>query len=101
MTATSTESVGYVSKRRDDRQTLDQAVYLAKSGKSESLSRAASHLDGLPVGGWPKTEEAMQRTIDDLPWAFDRSYTCRQFVEALYTIEHADDRSSGIYRRRV
>ncbi len=79
-------------------QTLEQALHLARTGESKRLARAANVLDGLPVGGWPSTNEAMHRLVDDLPFRAEREYTREQFIARAYTIEHADARTSGIYR---
>ena len=71
-------------------QTLDQAVHLAKSGKSKSLSSAACSLLGKPVGGWPETQQAMRELRDELPLRSQREYTVQQFVDAVYITDSAD-----------
>jgi hypothetical protein len=47
-------------------------------------------LDGCPVGGWPETQQAMQRLCDELPHRSERTYSVSDVVDALYTVDHAD-----------
>jgi hypothetical protein len=74
-------------------QSLTQAVYLATSGASAALGRAALLLDGLPVGGWAETRQATLELTNYLPHRRDRSYTVGHFVSACY-----EDHDT--YRRR-
>lgn len=78
-------------------QTLIQAVHLATSGKSRDMARAALALDGLPVGGWGETAQAMRQIADYLPMRSCRSYTVGHFVEAIYAASGPD---CGRYRAR-
>ena len=68
-------------------QTLKQAVQLIRSGQSQSMSRAAGYLLGLPSGSWPETSQARQRVLGDLPLRAERAYTTSEFVEAVYCID--------------
>lgn len=79
----------------DSTETLAAALYLAR-GKSKAHARAATALDGCPVGGWGETQQAFQRLEDDLPLRSMRAYTIAEFVAAAYTVDHADR-----YRTRV
>ena len=72
------------------KQTLKQAVYLAKSGQSKSLASAANSLLGCPVGGWGETEQAMHRVREELPLRSQRDYTLADFVGAVYTTNSLD-----------
>ena len=74
----------------DKRQTLDQALELARSGKSRDLEHAASILSGKPVGGWPETTQARAELVDHLPFRSDRAYTVEEFVAAAYEIDRLD-----------
>ncbi len=72
-------------------QTLEQAIHLAKSGKSHELRSAAVALEGLPVGGWGETEQARREgVLGQLPLRSQRSYTIDQFISAVYTVDQAD-----------
>jgi hypothetical protein len=71
------------------KQTLDQAVLLARSGKSKDLQRAAMYLSGCPTGGDPATVEAWQQMRDELPRPNEREYSEGEFVAAVYTIDNA------------
>jgi hypothetical protein len=72
------------------RQTLAQAVMLARFGQSKDLARAASALDGCPVGGWPETQQARRAILDDLPVRSLRAYTLDEWISAVYTVDYAD-----------
>ena len=76
-------------------QTLKEAIYLAASGKSRRLARAAHELDGKPVGGWAVTTQAMRAIVGDLPQRSLRDYTMAQFVASVYRVER------GYYRTTI
>ena len=76
------------------KQTLRSALHLIRSGKSSTLVRAANCLDGLPIGGWPETEQARRRLIEDLPGTWDRDYAASDLIAALYDV-------SGSHYRRL
>lgn len=69
-------------------QTIKQAMVLARTGKSQSLARAAHVLSGLPVGGWAETRQAMRSILNDLPLRQERSYTVAEFVDAAYVVRN-------------
>jgi len=75
------------------KQTLKQALYLASSGKSHSLTLAAGALSGKPEGGWPETQQALNHLRDELPAPGLRSYTASEFVAGAYTVD-----ANGYYR---
>lgn len=82
------------------KQTLKQAMYLAETGKSRGLRRAALALDGLPDGGWPETQQAYGYIREELPFRHDRAYTLDEFIEAAYElIEHHN--AASVYRARL
>lgn len=71
------------------KQSLAQAKHLVASRKSRAFGRAASYLDGLPVGGWGETEQAMRQIVEELPHRSERAYTVTEFVSAVYTVDTA------------
>jgi len=77
-------------------KSLEGAVYLARSGKSRDLTRAAVRLDGCPEGGWPETQQAWRDIESWLPLESERSYDVATFVDALYAIDGA-----GRYRAKI
>jgi hypothetical protein len=82
------------------KQTLKGAVYLAVSGQSKGLQRAAAYLHGKPEGGWPETMQARHNIEEDLPGHWARAYTVQQFIDALYYIETWSG-GAGLYRSRT
>lgn len=76
-------------------QTIKQAIYLAQTGLSPMLRRAARKLDGVPVGAWAETRQAVADMAGDLPAKSDRAYTIQEWIDAAYTV--VGDR----YRSRV
>lgn len=76
------------------RQTLKKAIALTNIPATD-MARAACVLDGCPVGGWPETNQAMQRIREYLPQRSDRNYSLGSFVEAVYCVDF-----SGRYRTR-
>lgn len=76
-------------------QTLKQALYLAASGKSQSLRRAAGALEGLPDGAWPETRQGMSWIHDELPPRTERAYTVAEFVAAAYEVDPITERYRG------
>jgi hypothetical protein len=68
------------------KQSLEQALHLARTNKSRDLNRAASMLDGLPCGGWPQTTQALAELSDLLPLRDDRAYTVAEFIDAAYKL---------------
>ena len=73
--------------------TLEQALYLIHS-RTGSLHLHAS-LDGLPVGGWGETQQAIDRLDDALPR--DRDFSLADLIHALYDIRGSE---CGHYVRR-
>jgi len=71
------------------RQTLKQAVKLTNRPGTD-MARAACALDGCPVGGWPETNQAMQRIREYLPGRIDRNYSLGSFIEAVYYVDSLD-----------
>lgn len=68
--------------------------------RRESLKQAVAkvkydYLGGCPVGGWPETEQAKRRLLDDIPRRAERIYTSAQLIDALYEVN-----SAGRYVRR-
>lgn len=82
------------------KQTLNQAIMLARTGKSADLARAAVALNGLPEGGWAETKQARVRLIDDLPMKNAREYTADEFIAAIYDIEPRGN-AAGVYRTKI
>lgn len=70
-------------------QTLQQALHLAKSGKSRDLAFAANALTGCPEGGWAETDQARRQILEWLPLRCERGYTIDQFIAAAYAVDHA------------
>lgn len=68
------------------KQTLDQAMYLARSGKSPSLRSAARALDGRIMGD-AATRQAMSDVRTGLPLQSQRSYTIEEFIACAYYLE--------------
>lgn len=68
------------------RQTLDQALCLARLGHSRRLGQALNILHGVPLGGWSETRQAYSTLGELLPARSARAYTIEQFVEAAYSI---------------
>lgn len=77
-------------------RSLEGAVYLARSGKSQDLNRAAVRLDGCPEGGWPETQQALTDIEGWLPSRSERAYGVGEFVGALYEVDGA-----GRYRAKL
>jgi hypothetical protein len=71
-------------------QTLAQAVYLVRTGRSRSLIRGLGQLVGCPEGGWAETSQGWSRLHDELPRRDEREYTADQLVEACLRLDHAD-----------
>jgi hypothetical protein len=78
------------------KQTLKQALLLARSGKSKALARAGHYLSGCPEGGWAETAQAMRRIRDELPLRSERDYTLDEFVSAAYIVDSADRYRSAL-----
>lgn len=78
------------------KQTLTQAIHLARTGLSRTMARAAHALDGCPIGSWPETEQARRQIRDDLPARSCRRYTVDQFVDAAYRVDAADRYSCAL-----
>lgn len=83
-----------------EKQSLDQAVFLARTGKSEDMARAARCLNGLPVGGWAETEQAFMRLAEYLPQPHCRAYTVAELVDQLYEVRGANAWADGRYYTR-
>lgn len=64
---------------------------LSDGTASKSIRIAAYALNGLPVGGWPETQQAMRLIENELPRGID----CDDFVDAVYIIT-----SSGRYESK-
>ncbi len=79
------------------KQTLNQAVFLARSGKSHDLYTASRVLIHVPVGGWPETRQAFTRLAEMLPDREARAYTIEEFVAEMYVVRGADAHCSGRY----
>lgn len=66
--------------------------------KSERIARDSRRvpysLDGLPVGGWAETQQALRDLEQALP--LDRDYTLAEYVSANYYVD-----STGRYRSRA
>lgn len=77
------------------KQTIEQAIHLASTGKSRGLRSAANSLDGHVMGD-AAARQAMSDVRLGLPVPSMRSYTLDQFVARAYTID-----SSGRYRSAV
>lgn len=86
--------------RTRTKQTLAQALELARTGKDRDLQRAARILHGLPEGGWGETQEAMRELEGHLPFDFQRDYTVAQFVAAAYTVSSGPTGFAGRYESR-
>jgi hypothetical protein len=69
------------------KQTLAQAIHLARAGKSRALVRAVHALDGKPPGGWGETMQAWREMVGDLPLRSQRDYTADEFVDAVYGVD--------------
>ena len=82
------------------KQSLKQAVHLAKTGKSKALATAARCLHGLPEGGWPQTQQARLDILEYLPLRDMRSYTITEFIGATYLLEEHKN-AACIYRSRT
>ena len=59
-------------------QTLSSAV------QAVTIGRLKVGLDGLPIGGWPETQQAIRRLTEELPLRSQRSYTVSDLIDALY-----------------
>lgn len=68
-------------------QTLEQALFLARSEKSRDLVRAANALLNLPEGGWPDTRQAIESILAALPVRSERTYTLAEWIAAAYRVE--------------
>ena len=79
------------------KQTLEQAVHLAKTGKSKSLVIAAKSLLGCPVGGWGQTAQARLQVREELPLRSQRDYTLDEFIAAAYTTNSTDRYVSKLF----
>lgn len=79
-----------------NKQSLEQAVQLARTGKSRELARAARVLHGLPQGGWPQTQQAMRDLRGFLPIRELRDYTVSEFISACYAT--GGESGDGPYR---
>ena len=75
------------------KQSLKQAVVLART--PGTLIGRCCGLEGLPIGDWPATKQAMAQLMDALPLRSQRSYTAAELVDALY-----GDDGWGRYRSR-
>lgn len=71
------------------KQSLKQALRLTRIPGTD-MARAAHALDGCPVGGWGETDQAYRRIREYLPRRSERDYSLDEFVDAAYTIDHAD-----------
>jgi hypothetical protein len=71
-------------------QSLEQAITLARHGKSVSLVRAARALDGCPLGNWAETQQARLHLAGYLPPRSSRSYTIDQWIDAMYAVSPAN-----------
>lgn len=74
-------------------QTLKEAIRLVESGNTHMV-RAATALNGCPVGGWGETTQAWNQMTDYLPRKDRRAYTARDFVIAVYDVTLSDRYSS-------
>jgi hypothetical protein len=81
------------------KQTLQQAVILARTGKSRDLSMAARILDHKPEGNWAETQQAMRELRGFLPLSSQRAYTWQEFVAAVYRVDH-NPNAAGTYVAR-
>lgn len=82
------------------KQTLKQALYLARAGKSRPLRGAAMALRGLPEGGWAETQAAMREIEERIPARDARSYSVEEFVAGAYSVE-GNGRDAGRYRSKL
>lgn len=71
----------------DTMQTLDQALTIARTSPKSGPARAARALDGLPVGGWGETAQAIRRLDEQLPGHWERDYTTADFIGRAYTVD--------------
>jgi hypothetical protein len=71
-------------------QSLNQALYLAFTGKSRSLAGCITELAGKPVGGWAETQQAKRHIRDELPVRSMRAYTLDEFISAAYIVDSSD-----------
>ncbi len=86
------------------KQTLTQALHLARTGKDRQLRRAARRLHGLPEGGWAETEQAMREIMGLLPFSFQRDYTLGEWVAATHYVvpdKSRPGRSAGRWATRI
>jgi len=68
------------------KETLRQAVKLARTGRRP----VRAGLDGCPVGGWARTQQALAGLAEELPHYTARHYTVDQLVDALYVVDHVN-----------
>lgn len=66
------------------KQTIEQALHLARSRKSKSLTHAASLLDGVEIANDAARITARNEVEGHLPHRTDRAYTLQQWVNAAY-----------------
>ena len=60
------------------------AAVAASKCNSAAMMRCRGYLDGLPVGGWAETVQAIERIRDDLPSRLVRAYKIEDFIRATY-----------------
>jgi hypothetical protein len=75
-------------------QTLNQALYLARSGESQNLKLAANRLDGI-APGTGGVDQALDDIMGWLPHRSDRAYTRDQFVAATHEVVGSTGRYSS------
>lgn len=54
--------------------------------EDEAVRRACTTLDGLPVGGWPETQQAIRAVANELPLPSERSYTLHDLLTAAFSV---------------
>lgn len=73
------------------KQSLRAAVRAIQTGAMQ----IHGGLDGLPVGGWPETQQAVRQLEESIPGPWARSYTVEQIIDAVWATD-----ASGRFVRR-
>lgn len=58
--------------------------------RSHSIRRALNDLVGCPAGGWPETQQAIRRIVNELPHRAERTYVVGDLIERAMRLDHAD-----------
>lgn len=70
------------------KQTIYDVQRSLTNGRAKGLARALRNLEGLPVGSWPHTQQAIRVIRGELPIREFRAFTATKLIEQFFIIEN-------------